>query len=65
MRNVLAYLGILPDVRAPETRSDGRVLELPGASAYVFATVDGVFEPFHELGREMRAGEPAGRIHVT
>ena len=64
VRNVLAHLGILR-VRAPEPRAGGRLLELPGANAYVFATMDGIFEPFHELGREVRAGEPAGRIHVT
>ena len=65
VRNVLAHLGILRGVGAPQPRADGRLLELPGASAYVFATMDGIFEPFHELGREVRAGEPAGRIHVT
>ena len=47
-----------------ERRGAERVIELPGERAYVFATVDGVFEPFHALGREVRAGEAAGRIHV-
>lgn len=65
VRNVLAHLGILPASPAPESTTDGRVLELPGSSAYVFATMDGVFEPFHENGRAVRAGEPAGRIHCT
>ena len=65
VRKVLSHLGILRGVHAPHSRADGRILELPGASAYVFATIDGIFEPFHELGREVRAGEPAGRIHVT
>jgi len=40
------------------------VIELPGPKAYVFATIDGIFEPFHAKGREVHAGEPAGRIHV-
>ena len=31
--------------------------------AYVYATNEGIFEPFHELGAEVRAGQPAGRIH--
>jgi predicted deacylase len=65
VRNVLAHLGILAPVLASEPSGDGRILELPGSSAYVFATMDGIFEPFHDNGREVRAGEPAGRIHCT
>lgn len=63
--NVLAHLGVLPPGKAEPRRGDGRVLELPGPRAYVFATTDGIFEPFHENGREVRAGEAAGRIHCT
>jgi predicted deacylase len=65
VKNALAHLGVLPPGKAEPRRGDNRVLELPGASAYVFATIDGIFEPFHENGRAVRAGEPAGRIHVT
>ena len=65
VRNVLAHLGVLPADRAAPGRSDANVLELPGTSAYVFATIDGIFEPFHLNGRQVRAGEPAGRIHCT
>jgi hypothetical protein len=65
VRNVLAHLGVLP-AHEPEPRhGDPRLLELPGSKAYVFATMDGIFEPFHAHGREVRAGEPAGRIHCT
>lgn len=63
-RNVLAHLGVLPPEFAAERRGDPRLLELPGADAWVFATIDGVFEPFHEKGRSVRAGEPGGRIHT-
>lgn len=63
-RNVLAHLGALAADKAAPRRGDGRLLELPGAAAFVFATVDGVFEPFHANGRAVSAGEPAGRIHV-
>jgi predicted deacylase len=63
--NVLAHLGVLPPGKAEPRRGDGHVLELPGPRAYVFATTDGIFEPFHENGREVRAGEAAGRIHCT
>jgi predicted deacylase len=65
VRNVLAHLGVLAASKAEPPRGDGHLWELPGTSAYVFATMDGIFEPFHENGREARAGEAAGRIHCT
>jgi hypothetical protein len=63
VRNVLAHLGVLPPSAAAPKRGDGRILELPGADAFVYATADGVFEPFHANGAAVKAGEPAGRIH--
>lgn len=65
VRNVLDHLGVLPldEPRGPTPAAE--VLELPGASAYVYATADGVFEPFHPNGTRVSAGQPAGRIHVT
>jgi predicted deacylase len=65
VRNVLAHLGVLPPDKAEPRRGEGKVLELPGTDAYVYATMDGIFEPFHANGREVRAGEAAGRIHCT
>jgi N2-acetyl-L-2,4-diaminobutanoate deacetylase len=65
VRNVLAHLGVLPSEDASPPRSDGTVLELPGTNAFVYATMDGVFEPLHQNGAEVRAGELAGRIHYT
>lgn len=62
VRNVLAHLGALPpEMAAPPAPAP--VYTLPGALAYVLATDDGVFEPFHANGAEVRAGQPAGRIH--
>jgi predicted deacylase len=63
VRNVLRHLGVLEG--KPEI-SDGaarRVLELRGPPAFVYAPVEGVLEMFHALGDEVRAGQPAGRIH--
>ncbi len=62
-RNVLHHLGVIEC--APDTPAaiSPDLLELPGVAAYVFADDDGVFEPFHTLGAEVRAGEPAGRLH--
>ncbi len=65
IRNVLVHLGVLSTETAVEPRRDQRILSLPGTDAYVFATVDGIFEPLHRHGHEVRAGEPAGRIHCT
>jgi predicted deacylase len=63
VRNVLAHLGVLPPERAEPVDGDAPLYELAGPNAYVFATMDGVFEPFHANGHVIRAGEPAGRIH--
>jgi predicted deacylase len=65
VRNVLAHLGVLGAHHAQNEERDGLILELPGTKAYVFATGDGIFEPFHTNGTEVRAGQPAGRIHYT
>ena len=63
--NVLAHLGVLAAAQKSAPRNDGKLLELPGADAHVFATADGIFEPFHAHGRDVRKGEAAGRIHCT
>ncbi|MCP4383007.1 MAG: succinylglutamate desuccinylase [Hyphomicrobiales bacterium] len=63
VHNVLAHLGVLPGETPPT--GDTPLFELPGSAAFVYASMDGVFEPFHEHGREVHAGEAAGRIHCT
>jgi N-alpha-acetyl-L-2,4-diaminobutyrate deacetylase len=65
VRNVLAHLGVLPQDPAGTVLGERPVLELPGTRAYVYATMDGIFEPFHRHGTEVSAGEPAGRIHCS
>jgi hypothetical protein len=62
VRNVLAHLGVLPSEMAVAAQPS-TILELPGSKAYVFATMDGVFEPFHANGTTVSVGQPAGRIH--
>jgi predicted deacylase len=64
VRNALAHLGVLDAGAAEPPRHDGRIHVLAGPKAYVFASIDGVFEPFHTLGVEVNAGQPAGRIHI-
>ena len=60
---MLAHLGVLKRATPSRRNGDGLILELPGTDAFVFATIDGIFEPFHANGETVSAGEPAGRIH--
>jgi N2-acetyl-L-2,4-diaminobutanoate deacetylase len=63
VRNVLAHLGALPREMGDPPRAPSALYDLPGSNAYVLATDEGVFEPFHAHGASVRAGQPAGRIH--
>jgi len=67
VRNVLSHLGVMASKavadKAPAKKAP--LFHLPGSNAFVYATGDGIFEPFHPNGRSVRAGEPAGRIHYT
>ena len=63
VRNVLAHLGVIASSKASSINADRPIYELKGTPAYVYATADGIFEPFHELGSEVRAGQAAGLIH--
>lgn len=65
VRNVLAHLGALPAVTSSARHDEAPLLELPGARAFVYATADGIFEPYHLNGDKVHAGESAGRIHCT
>jgi N-alpha-acetyl-L-2,4-diaminobutyrate deacetylase len=63
VRNVLGHLGVM-ESPPPRTESGARqILELRGSSAYTYAPTEGVLETFHPLGSNVRAGQPAGRIH--
>jgi N2-acetyl-L-2,4-diaminobutanoate deacetylase len=63
VRNVLAHLGVLDGATQPAADLARQILELRGTAAYVYAPAEGVLETFHALGAQVRAGEPAGRIH--
>lgn len=64
VHNVLSHLGILPPQPKRQTKKEpGPILRIPGQPGYVFASTDGVFEPFHALGTNVREGQKAGRIH--
>ncbi len=64
VNNVLAHLEILPlQPNSTEPVKPKPILRIPGTSGYVFASTEGIFEPFHALGAHVRTGEKAGRIH--
>lgn len=65
VRNVLAHLGVLDNEARKPRQSEMPLLEISGPEAYLLATTEGVFEPFHRNGKEVSAGQPAGRIHNT
>lgn len=62
VRNVLGHLGILAPTDKPKATKASKLLRIP-SDGFVLATMNGVFEPFHALGSEVRAGDAAGRIH--
>jgi N2-acetyl-L-2,4-diaminobutanoate deacetylase len=66
VRNVLAHLGVIAAAATTSASRDRAPLyHLPGSRAFVYATGDGIFEPYHPNGQPVRAGEAAGRIHYT
>jgi uncharacterized protein len=61
MRRLLAHIGLLhgPVPAASPTR----LTEIGGDDYYVYASDGGLFEPLVDLGAEVKAGQPAARIH--
>jgi len=62
MRRVLAHIGLLTDFPVPPP-SPTRLTEIGGDDYYVYASDGGLFEPLVDLGAEVKAGQPAARIH--
>jgi uncharacterized protein len=63
IRNVLSHAGVMEPARPGLRNTEPKVYAVPGSAAYVLATADGVFEPFHSLGSDVQEGMAAGRIH--
>jgi predicted deacylase len=61
MRRLLAHIGLL-QVPVPAA-SPTRLTEIGGDDYYVYASDGGLFEPLVDLGAEVKAGQPAARIH--
>jgi predicted deacylase len=60
---VLAHLGVLAADAAP-LATPTRIMEVAGEDYYCYATDDGLFEPYVELGDSVSAGQPAGALHT-
>jgi N2-acetyl-L-2,4-diaminobutanoate deacetylase len=66
IRRVLIHFGLLADDEnglQPPPGSASSLLEIPAPRAFVYATTDGIFEPYHPNGQIVHAGDAAGRIH--
>lgn len=61
--NVLAHWGVLEPERTQSPAQPGVLCRIADHRAYVIADQAGVFEPLHDLGEHVEAGESAGRIH--
>lgn len=63
LRNLLVYLGILPDSMRIAVSGPGRIVEVGGPAYFIYAPESGVFEPVAALGDDVKKGQLAGRIH--
>jgi hypothetical protein len=63
VQNRMIHLGILQGDQQGSTVVEEKILRLPGAKGFVFASIESVFEPFHELGEKISAGQDAGLVH--
>ncbi|MBI3197202.1 MAG: succinylglutamate desuccinylase/aspartoacylase family protein, partial [Rhodospirillales bacterium] len=63
MRRVLAHVGLLQGAPPAPPASPTRLTEIGGDDYYVYASDGGLFEPLVDLGMEVKAGQPAARIH--
>lgn len=60
VRRVLQSLGVLAD--APTADGPTRFLNGIDGASTVSSPITGMFEPYHALGAEVAAGQPAGRV---
>ncbi|MDP1749736.1 MAG: succinylglutamate desuccinylase/aspartoacylase family protein, partial [Reyranella sp.] len=63
MRRVLAHVGLLQGTPPAPPASPTRLTEIGGDDYYVYSSDGGLFEPLVDLGAEVKAGQPAARIH--
>jgi len=62
LRRLLSCVGLLHG-NPPPAPAATRLTEVGDDSYYVYAMEPGLFEPLADVGQEVRAGQPAARIH--
>ncbi len=65
INNFLAHLNVIENHTQSSALPVAPLYELPGHKAFVYATSDGIFEPYHVNGTNVSAGQEAGQIHCT
>ncbi len=64
--NVLKWLGMIegkPDTSQRDGSAGTRHMQVRDQTSYVFAPSNGLFEPLHLAGAQVRAGQLAGYLH--
>lgn len=62
VRRLLRSIGIRPDDTVPDPPAT-RLMEVPGRDFFLYADIDGLFEPLAEIGEEVEKSQQAGLIH--
>lgn len=63
VRNLLHHFGVVESGAARERMDAPRTFYELGPKAHHLSEDEGVFEPLHTLGTEVRAGQKAGKVH--
>jgi predicted deacylase len=63
LTRLLVHFGVLDAAAPSEDRHETRLVSPLGPSSSVMVPTDGVFEPLHEVGVEVRKGALAGYVH--
>lgn len=62
LKNLLAHVGVMDASHAEPPAEPTAIYRVRGRDDYVYAPDRGVFEPFHELGSMVEAGQPCGQV---
>ncbi len=65
LRGFLAHAGVLAGEKPSPPAKPARLMEVKSRDYYVYAPEPGLFEPFVELGAEVKAGQPCGQVHFV
>ncbi len=63
VKRLLQHFGVLRKPLIDEPPAKTRLLTVNGAPYYCYAPDNGLFEPYVELGDEVKAGQAAGAVH--